>query len=156
MTDTAQPQARRATVIFIFITVVIDVVALGVIIPVLPQLVVGFEGGNAVKGAQMYALFGAVWSLMQFFAAPLLGALSDHYGRRPVILISIFGLGVDYLFMAMAPTLGWLFVGRVISGITASNFSTAGGGAARPAAAAADAGPSVAGAGLDGGRTDGT
>ncbi|HEX7928933.1 MAG TPA: MFS transporter [bacterium] len=126
MTEAAQPTARRATVIFIFITVVIDVVALGVIIPVLPQLVVDFEGGNAVKGAQMYALFGSVWSLMQFFAAPLLGALSDHYGRRPVILISIFGLGVDYLFMAMAPTLAWLFVGRVISGITASNFTTAG------------------------------
>jgi DHA1 family tetracycline resistance protein-like MFS transporter len=97
-----------------------------VIIPVLPQLVVDFEGGDPVRGARMYALFGSVWSLMQFFCAPILGALSDRFGRRPVILISIFGLGIDYLFMAVAPTLAWLFVGRVISGITAANFSTAG------------------------------
>ena len=122
----AQPQARHATVLFIFITVVVDVIAFGIIIPVLPQLVVQFEGGDIARGAQVYAVFGSMWALMQFFFAPILGALSDRFGRRPVILTSIFGLGVDYVFMALAPNLTWLFVGRMISGITASNFATAG------------------------------
>ena len=74
----------------------------------------------------MFGLFGTVWALMQFVCAPVLGALSDRWGRRPVILISCTGLGLDYVLMALAPTLWWLFVGRVISGITAASFSTAG------------------------------
>lgn len=117
---------RKAAIVFIFITVVVDVLALGIIIPVLPKLVEGFLGGDTARAAEIYGLFGTVWALMQFVFAPVLGALSDRFGRRPVILISCFGLGLDYILMAMAPTLWWLFVGRVISGITAASFATAG------------------------------
>jgi len=117
---------RRAAIVFIFVTVVLDMLALGMILPVLPKLVVTFMGGNTARAAGIYALFSSVWSLMQFLFAPLLGALSDRFGRRPVVLISNFGLGLDYILMALAPTVGWLFVGRVISGITAASFSTAG------------------------------
>lgn len=117
---------RRATVAFIFVTVVLDVVALGVVIPVLPKLIEGFLSGDTAQAAHWVGIFGTVWSLMQFVCAPLLGALSDRFGRRPVILISNFGLGLDYIFMALAPSLAWLFVGRVISGITGASYSTAG------------------------------
>jgi DHA1 family tetracycline resistance protein-like MFS transporter len=116
---------RKATFAFVFLVVLLDMLALGIIVPVLPQLVLDFEGGDASSAAAVYGLFGAVWAAMQFFCAPVLGALSDRYGRRPVILISCLGLGLDYFLMALAPTLGWLFVGRIISGITASSFSTA-------------------------------
>jgi DHA1 family tetracycline resistance protein-like MFS transporter len=117
---------RNAALIFIFITVVVDVLALGIIIPVLPKLVEGFLGGDTARAAEIYGVFGTVWALMQFFFSPVLGSLSDRFGRRPVILISCFGLGLDYILMALAPTLWWLFLGRVISGITAASFPTAG------------------------------
>lgn len=120
------PEPRRAAVIFIFITVVLDVLALGIIIPVLPMLVQTFLGGDTARAATMFGLFGTAWALMQFVFAPILGALSDRWGRRKVILISCAGLGLDYILMALAPSLGWLFVGRIISGITAASFSTAG------------------------------
>ena len=119
------PGPRRATLVFIFIVVVVDVLALGIVIPVLPALVEEFRGGDTAGAARIYGLFGTVWAFMQFVCAPLLGALSDRFGRRPVVLISCVGLGLDYVLMALAPTLGWLFVGRVISGITASSFATA-------------------------------
>ena len=118
-------EPRRATLTFIFITVVLDVLALGIIIPVLPGLVQSFMGGDAGNAARMFGLFGTVWALMQFFCSPIMGALSDRYGRRPVILFSNFGLGLDYIFMALAPSIGWLFVGRIISGITGASFTTA-------------------------------
>jgi DHA1 family tetracycline resistance protein-like MFS transporter len=124
MTTSTGP--RRAAVVFIFITVVLDILALGIIIPVLPLLVEQFLGGDTARAATMFGLFGTVWALMQFVFAPILGALSDRWGRRPVILISCAGLGLDYILMALAPTLAWLFVGRIISGITAASFSTAG------------------------------
>lgn len=117
---------RRAAFIFIFITVMLDMLALGMIIPVLPKLVEDFAGGDTAHAARIFGLFGTVWALMQFIAAPILGALSDRFGRRPVVLLSNFGLGLDYIVMALAPTLGWLFVGRVISGITAASVPTAG------------------------------
>jgi DHA1 family tetracycline resistance protein-like MFS transporter len=117
---------RSAALVFIFITVVVDVLALGIVIPVLPKLVEGFLGGDTAHAAEIFGLFNTVWALMQFIFSPALGALSDRFGRRPVILISCFGLGLDYILMAMAPTLWWLFAGRVISGITAASFSTAG------------------------------
>ncbi len=117
---------RRAAVAFIFVTVVLDVLAFGIIIPVLPKLVEDFLGGNTARAAEIYGLFGTVWALMQFFFSPVLGSLSDRYGRRVVILLSNFGLGIDYVFMALAPTLGWLFVGRLISGVTGASFTTAG------------------------------
>jgi DHA1 family tetracycline resistance protein-like MFS transporter len=120
------PTPRRAALVFIFITVLLDILALGIIIPVLPKLIENFLGGNTARAAEMFGLFGTVWALMQFVFSPVLGALSDRFGRRPVILISCFGLGLDYIFMALAPTLSWLFVGRVISGITAASIPTAG------------------------------
>jgi DHA1 family tetracycline resistance protein-like MFS transporter len=116
---------RRATLVFIFITVVLDVLALGMIIPVLPKLVLGFLGGNTSRAAEIYGVFGTIWALMQFLFSPLLGALSDRFGRRPIILTSNFGLGLDYILMALSPTLSWLFVGRAISGITAASIPTA-------------------------------
>ena len=116
---------RRAAIIFIFATVVIDVLALGIVIPVLPKLIERFEGGNTALAAETFGLFGTAWGLMQFLFMPVMGALSDRFGRRPVVLISCFGLGCDYFLMALAPNLTWLFVGRVISGITASGFATA-------------------------------
>jgi MFS transporter, DHA1 family, tetracycline resistance protein len=125
MTDpTPQPGARRAAVVFIFVTVTLDMLAIGVIIPVLPKLVERFMGGDTASAAEMFGVFGTVWAVMQFFFSPILGSLSDKFGRRPVILLSNLGLGLDYIFMALAPTLGWLFVGRVISGITAASIST--------------------------------
>jgi DHA1 family tetracycline resistance protein-like MFS transporter len=120
------PAARRAAVIFIFITVVIDVLGFGLIIPVLPKLVQQFMGGDAAKAAVIFGIFGTAWALMQFVFSPLLGAISDHFGRRKVILISCFGLGVDYIVMALAPDIYWLFAGRIISGVCAASFSTAG------------------------------
>ncbi len=125
--STAAPSTgpRRAAVVFVFVTVLIDVLAMGLIIPVLPALVLDFIGGDAAHAARWYGLFAAVWALMQFFASPFLGALSDRFGRRPVILLSCLGLGLDYVFMALAPSLPWLLVGRIISGVTAAGFSTA-------------------------------
>ena len=118
--------ASRAAFVFIFITLVLDVLALGVVIPVLPKLIETFLSGDTAAAARLVGLFSFAWALMQFLFSPLLGALSDRFGRRPVILISCFGLGLDYLLMALAPNLWWLFVGRVLSGITAASFSTAG------------------------------
>lgn len=115
---------RRAALAFIFITIVLDMLALGMIIPVLPALIEDFMGGDTAGAAKVYGVFGTVWALMQFFAMPVMGALSDRFGRRPVILLSNLGLGLDYILMALAPNLAWLFVGRVISGITAASVST--------------------------------
>jgi len=117
---------RRAAFAFIFITVLLDMLAFGMIIPVLPGLIVKLEGGDMVTGAATFGLFGAVFALMQFLFQPVLGALSDRFGRRPVILLSNLGLGFDFILMAIAPTVALLFVGRVIAGITSSSFSTAG------------------------------
>jgi DHA1 family tetracycline resistance protein-like MFS transporter len=116
----ALPTPRRAAFVFIFITVLLDMLALGIIIPVLPSLVLGFMGSDTAGSAEVLGLFGTAWALMQFLFSPMLGALSDRFGRRPVILISNVGLGLDYILMAAAPSLIWLFVGRVISGITHS------------------------------------
>jgi DHA1 family tetracycline resistance protein-like MFS transporter len=115
---------RRAAFIFVFITVLLDMLALGIIIPVLPKLVVDFLAGDTVRAAEIYGIFGTAWALMQFLFSPLHGALSDRFGRRPVILISNFGLGLDYLLMALAPNLWWLFIGRVISGVSAASIAT--------------------------------
>src|SRR5436190_3911994 len=118
-------KARKAAVVFIFMTVMLDMLALGLIAPVLPKLILNFLGGNATSAATWLGVFGTVFALMQFFFSPVLGVLSDRFGRRPVILLSNLGLGLDYIVMALSPTIGWLFVGRVISGITASSIPTA-------------------------------
>lgn len=119
------PRGRRAAFVFVFITVLLDMLALGMIAPVLPKLVASFLGNDAAQAARIFGMFGTVWALMQFLFSPVMGALSDRFGRRPVILLSNFGLGLDYVLMALSPTLGWLFAGRVVSGITAASYSTA-------------------------------
>jgi len=116
---------REAAFIFIFATVLLDMLAIGIVIPVLPKLVVDFVGGDTEHAARILGFFGTVWALMQFLFSPLQGTLSDSFGRRPVIVISNFGVGLDYVLMALAPTLAWLFVGRLISGIAAASISTA-------------------------------
>jgi DHA1 family tetracycline resistance protein-like MFS transporter len=123
---TSADSRRQAALRFIFVTVLIDMLAFGMIIPVLPVLVQDFMGGDAARAAAMYGLFGTAWALMQFIFSPVQGSLSDHFGRRAVILISCAGLGLDFILMALAPNLWWLLVGRVISGITAASFATAG------------------------------
>jgi DHA1 family tetracycline resistance protein-like MFS transporter len=114
----------RAAFIFLFITVLLDMLALGIIVPVLPKLVVDLLAGDTARAAEIYGIFGSAWALMQFLVSPLHGALSDRFGRRPMILLSNFGLGLDYILMALAPNLWWLFVGRVISGISAASIAT--------------------------------
>jgi DHA1 family tetracycline resistance protein-like MFS transporter len=115
---------RRAAVAFIFVTVALDMLALGMVIPVLPKLVESFVGGDTAHASEIFGLFATAWALMQFVFSPLLGAMSDRFGRRPIVLVSNFGLGADYILMALAPSLSWLFVGRVISGIAAASVST--------------------------------
>ena len=119
------PRGRRAAATFIFLTVSLDMLALGMIAPVLPRLIEGFMHGNTANAAQMLGLFGTTFAVMQFFCSPILGSLSDRFGRRPIVLLSNFGLGFDYLLMAWAPALRWLFLGRLISGITSSSIPTA-------------------------------
>lgn len=116
---------KNRALIFIFITLLIDIIGLGIIIPVMPRLIQELTGGT-LSDASVYGgwmLFA--YALMQFLCAPVMGGLSDRYGRRPVLLASLFGFGVDYLFLAFAPTLPWLFVGRVIAGIMGASFTTA-------------------------------
>ena len=125
MTDTAQAPASRAAVTFIFFTLLLDVLAMGVIIPILPKLIEGFMTGDAAGAVRMGSWMSLLWAVMQFVCNPILGALSDRFGRRPVLLLSMLGLGLDYILMALAPSLWWLFVGRAISGMTAASFSTA-------------------------------
>jgi MFS transporter, DHA1 family, tetracycline resistance protein len=119
------PAGRRAAAAFIFFTVTLDMLALGMIAPVLPRLIEGFLHGDTSSAARMLGIFGTIFAAMQFFLSPVLGSLSDRFGRRPVVLLSNFGMGLDYILMAWAPVLGWLFVGRVISGLTTSSIPTA-------------------------------
>ncbi len=124
-TTTPTPNVGRAAFTFILIVVAFDMVAFGIIAPVLPDLIRQFEGGDFARASSITGYFGFAWATMQFIFSPILGAWSDRFGRRPVILISCFGLSIDYVFMAVAPSLPWLLVGRIISGITTSNISTA-------------------------------
>ena len=115
----------KATLAFILVLVAMDVMAMGIVIPVLPKLVERFASGDTARAAGLFGAMATAWGVMQFFFMPVLGMLSDRFGRRPVILISCFGLGLDYFVMALAPNIEWLFVGRVLSGITAASMSTA-------------------------------
>ncbi len=116
----------RAAFAFIFITVLLDMLAFGVIIPVLPRLIVHLQGGDLAAAAAIFGIFGTAFAGMQFVFSPVLGALSDRFGRRPVVLLSNLGLGADYVVMALAPTIPVLFLGRLISGVTSASFATAG------------------------------
>jgi DHA1 family tetracycline resistance protein-like MFS transporter len=117
---------RQAAFGFIFASALMTSVSFGLMIPILPNLIRQLTGGDTAAASDWNAIFGGTWGLMQFFAGPILGVLSDRVGRRPVLLISNFGLAVDFLFMALAPTLWWLYVGRILNGMTAASFSTAG------------------------------
>src|SRR5215218_6668718 len=119
------PPVRSGAAAFIFVTILLDMFALGLIIPVLPKLIESFVDNDTANAARIFGLFGTAWALMQFFFSPILGGLSDRFGRRPVVLLSNFGLALDYVLMALAPSLIWLFIGRVISGITSASISTA-------------------------------
>ena len=117
---------KKAAVGFIFLTLVIDIVGLGIIIPVIPQLIEGLLHTHDLSKASLYGGWMTfLYATMQFLFAPLIGSLSDQYGRRPVLLISLLGFGLDYLFLAFAPSILWLFVGRTISGITGASVTTA-------------------------------
>ncbi len=116
---------RSAALGFIFVTVLIDITGLGIIIPIMPTLISDLIGGTLSEASIYSGWLIFVYAFFQFLFAPILGGLSDHFGRRPVLLISLFGLAVDYLFLALAPTIGWLFLGRVIAGIGGASFTTA-------------------------------
>ncbi|SMH35942.1 TCR/Tet family MFS transporter [Mesorhizobium australicum] len=113
----------RSAIGFILVVAILDIVAMGIVIPVLPPLIEEFAGSTADAG-WINGVFVALWALMQFVASPVIGSLSDRYGRRPVILLSAAGLAADYVLMALAPDLWWLAVGRIVAGITSSSFTT--------------------------------
>lgn len=117
--------SRQAAIPFILVTVFLDVLGIGLIIPVLPAFIAQFTASRAAQ-AHWYGLLAASYGLMQFFAAPGLGALSDRFGRRPILLLSMTGLGVNYLLAAFAPTIGFLLAARLIGGLTGASFSVAG------------------------------
>lgn len=118
-------QVRGNALMFIFITILIDVIGIGIIIPVLPKLITELTGGDMSEAARYGGWLMFAYATMQFIFSPIIGGLSDRYGRRPVLLLSLFGLGVDYLFLAFAPTVGWLFIGRILAGISGASFTTA-------------------------------
>ncbi|HEX2591105.1 MAG TPA: MFS transporter [Rhizomicrobium sp.] len=126
MTDAdTKPPPRQAAIWFIFVTLVLDAMAGGISYPVLPALVQSLGHTDAARAAEIFGIFGTLFFVMQFFASPIQGALSDSFGRRPVILISTVGMVLDYVVMALAPDLNWLYAGRLISGITAGSISAA-------------------------------
>ena len=116
---------RNAAIGFIFITLLIDVIGFGIIAPVLPGLIASLKNVDISTAAKYGSYLTAVYAVTQFLFSPVLGNLSDKYGRRPVLLFSLFGFGIDYIFLALAPSYGWLFIGRIIAGITGSSFTTA-------------------------------
>ena len=118
-------EKRTAAIGFIFVTLLIDTIGFGVIIPVLPDLIKELTGGTTSEAAQLGGWLLFAFAAVQFLFAPILGGLSDRYGRRPILLGSLFGFGLDYIFLALAPSIGWLFVGRIIAGVMGASFSTA-------------------------------
>ncbi|QDV67008.1 Tetracycline resistance protein, class C [Rosistilla carotiformis] len=118
-------QRRQAAISFILITLFIDILGIGIIIPVLPELVKSFVQGSTADASWYVGVIGSVYALMQFIFAPVVGALSDRFGRRPVILCSLFGLGVDFIVQGLATNIGWLFAGRIFAGVMGASISTA-------------------------------
>ena len=123
--ETSGAAGRRASFGFIFALALMNSISFGIMIPILPNLIKEFTGGDTAAASEWNLVFGATWGLLQFITGPILGLMADRWGRRPVLLISLFGLAIDFLFMAFAPTLWWLFVGRILNGMTAASFSTA-------------------------------
>ncbi len=116
---------RNAAIGFIFITLLIDVIGFGIIIPVMPKLIEELGHANISQASKIGGWLLFAFAITQFVFSPLMGNLSDRFGRRPVILASLFGFAIDYLFLAFAPTIGWLFVGRIVAGITGASFTAA-------------------------------
>lgn len=116
---------RSAALSFIFVTILIDVIGFGIIIPVMPKLIEHLTGGGLSEASQYGGWLLFAFAVTQFFCSPIVGGLSDRYGRRPVLLLALLGFGIDYLFLAFAPTIAWLFVGRVIAGATGASMTTA-------------------------------
>ena len=123
--EAAPAGPRRNAALFIFFTVALDMLSFGMIAPVLPRLVESLLHGTPSQASQLIGIFGTVFAGMQFLCSPVIGSLSDRWGRRPVVLLSNFGLGFDYILLALAPTVGWLLLGRIVSGITTSSVPTA-------------------------------
>ncbi len=117
---------KQAALGFIFVTILIDTIGFGIIIPVLPNLIIELTRSTTSEAARIGGWLLFAFAIMQFLCAPILGGLSDWYGRRPILLGSLFGFGLDYIFLALAPTLGWLFIGRIIAGVMGASFTTAG------------------------------
>ena len=124
MSPSSPPRRRTAAVAFILVTALLDVMSMGIVVPVLPQLIEELSGSISAAGL-WNGLFVALWAAMQFLCSPVIGSLSDHYGRRPVILVSVAGLALDFMLMALAPNLWWLAVGRILGGVTSSSFTSA-------------------------------
>jgi DHA1 family tetracycline resistance protein-like MFS transporter len=124
-TTPASPPPRKAAMAFIFVTIFLDVLGIGIIIPILPELVKSFVGGSTSDASRWYGALAATYACMQFLCAPILGALSDRFGRRPVLLGSLFGLGIDYLIQGFAPSIWWLFIGRLLAGVMGASLTTA-------------------------------
>jgi DHA1 family tetracycline resistance protein-like MFS transporter len=116
---------RQAAILFILITLFLDILGIGIIIPILPELVTELSGGDTTSASRVYGMIGSTYALTQFFCAPVLGALSDRFGRRPILLASLFGLGVDYVIQGLSPTLAWLFAGRIVAGVMGASITTA-------------------------------
>src|SRR5215203_6897691 len=119
------PSSKKAAIRFIFLTLLIDVTGLGLIIPVMPKLIESMIDGNISDASQWGGWLTFSYAIVQFICAPIIGNLSDKYGRRPVLLLSLLGFGIDYIFLAFAPTIWWLFLSRVIAGITGASLTTA-------------------------------
>jgi len=117
--------ARKPAIAFVFVTLVLDILGIGLLVPILPKLIAELSGGNVSAASTTFGALAALYSAMQFLCAPLLGSLSDRFGRRPVILCSLLGSGLDYLLMAWAPTLPWFFLARTVSGITGASLTAA-------------------------------
>src|ERR687883_77070 len=117
---------RSASVVFVLITLFIDILGMGLVIPILPRLVQNLMGGELAEASFMYGVLVSIYAVMQFLCAPLLGALSDRFGRRPVILMALAGLGFDYVLLSFAPSIWWLVLGRVVAGIFGATFTPAG------------------------------
>lgn len=122
--NSTEPKDSKASRLFIFITIALDAVGIGIVIPILPEVIKRF-GGDPGFVSSYFGYFISVYALMQFVASPLLGSLSDKFGRRPVLLVSLLGSGLDYLLMAFAPNLFILFLGRILSGLTGANQTVA-------------------------------
>ena len=118
-------KSNKPALSFIFITMLVDIIGLGIILPVLPALIQELTGGTVSDASKYGGWMMFAYAIMQFLFSPILGGLSDRFGRRPILLISLFGFGLDYLFLAFAPTIAWLFVGRLLSGICGASITTA-------------------------------